>query len=125
MTNCEHLIENALMSMNKAKEKGIDIYEAFLNAMKCKHNQIMLNEVSLTKDELWEIAQYIVFVHDVCMKSDFEVEMENRYGYRLGQEDCQDKEHTKKLLKKYCWISTDVCMSDIEIETEDPDWEFK
>lgn len=82
MTNCEHLIENALMSIDKAKEKGIDIYEAFLNEMKYKHNQIMLNEVSLTKDELWEIAQYIMFVHDV---------------YK----------------------------NDIEIETEDPDWEFK
>ena len=83
MTNCEHLIENALMGMYKAKEKGIDIYEAFLNEMKSKHNQLMLNEVGLTKDELWEIAQYIMFVHDVYMKSDFETEMENRYGYKL------------------------------------------
>ena len=94
--------------------------------MEHKYNKIMLDEVSLTKEELWEIAQYIMFVHDVCMKSDFEVEMENRYGYKLDQEKYQDEEHIKKLLNKYgcCRISTDIYMREPR-RIEDPDWEFK
>lgn len=83
MTNCEHLIENALVSMQKAQKEDKDVYEAFQNEMNSKHNKMMLEAVSLTKKELWEIAQYIMYTHDVCMKSDFEAEMENCYGYRL------------------------------------------
>lgn len=87
MTNCEHLIENALMSMQKARNERVDVYEAFQDEMNSNHNKAMLREVCVTKKELWEIAQYIMYTHDVCMKDDFEAEMENRYGYRLDQRD--------------------------------------
>ena len=87
MTNCEHLIENALMSMKKAEEKGADTYEAFQTEMSYYYNKEMLREVCVTKKELWEIAQYIMYTHDVCTKSDVVAEMENRYGYRLDQRD--------------------------------------
>ena len=87
MTNAEHLIENALMSMKKAENKGTDVYEAFQDEMSHKHNNAMLKEVCVTKKELWEIAQYIMYTHDVGIKSDVRAEMEDRYGYRLDQRD--------------------------------------
>lgn len=87
MTNTEHLIENALMSMQRARNERVDVYEAFQDEMKLKCNQMMLKEVSITKQELWEIAQYVMCTHDVYIKSDLEAEMEERYGYRLDQRD--------------------------------------
>ena len=62
MTNCEHLIENALMSMQKARYANMDTYKAFQNTMNLRHNKEMLKVVSITKKELWEIAQYIMYV---------------------------------------------------------------
>lgn len=64
MTNCEHLIENALASMQKAREENMDTYDAFLNEMNHIHNKAMLREVCVTKKELWEIAQYIMYVRE-------------------------------------------------------------
>lgn len=83
MTNCEHLIENALMSMQKARNKQADVYEAFQDEMNHNYNKAMLREVCVTKKELWEIAQYIMYVYETGIKSDLEAEIENRYGYRL------------------------------------------
>lgn len=87
MTNCEHLIENALTSMKRAEEKGTDVYEAFQDAMSHNHNKAMLREVCVTKKELWEIAQYIMYVYEDGIRSDVRAEMEDRYGYRLDQRD--------------------------------------
>lgn len=61
MTNCEHLIENALTSMQEAKKANMDTYKSFQDKMSLHHNKIMLDEASITKDELWEIAQYILY----------------------------------------------------------------
>ena len=83
MTNCEHLIENALMSMQKARNERTDVYEAFQDEMNSSHNKAMLREVCVTKKELWEIAQYIMYTYEVDIKNDLEAEIENRYGYRL------------------------------------------
>ena len=58
MSNVEHLIENALTAM---KETSGDTYEAFMDEMGTWYNQQMLGMTSITKDELWEIAQYIVY----------------------------------------------------------------
>lgn len=85
MTNTEHLIENALISMQKARNERADVYKAFQNEMSSNHNKAMLKEVSITQQELWEIAQYIMYTHDVYTRSDVEAEMEGRYGYRLDQ----------------------------------------
>lgn len=75
MTNCEHLIENALMSMEKARNEKADVYKAFVNEMNCHHNKEMFRRVCISQDELWEIAQYIMFTHDEYMKSVFEAEI--------------------------------------------------
>ena len=87
MTNCEHLIENALMSMKKAENERADTYEAFQDEMSHDYNKAMLREVCVTKKELWEIAQYIMYVYEVDIKSDVRAEMEDHYGYRLDQRD--------------------------------------
>ena len=87
MTNCEHLIENALMSMQKARNERADVYEAFQDEMSHNYNKAMLREVCVTKKELWEIAQYIMYVYEDGIKSDVRAEMEDRYGYRLDQRD--------------------------------------
>lgn len=57
MSNIEHLIENALTAMSNRGDK----YQAFVGEMGAKHNRKMLQEVSVTKEELWEIAQYIFY----------------------------------------------------------------
>ena len=62
MTNCEHLLENGLIAMKEAKKNGEDSYEAFKDMMNMQHNLRMLENVSVTVDELWEFAQYIVYV---------------------------------------------------------------
>jgi hypothetical protein len=59
MTNCEHLIENALASITRAGQ--CDGYEAFKKEMNYNYNKEMLKQVSITQDELWEIAQYILY----------------------------------------------------------------
>ena len=66
MSNVEHLIENALVAM----ENGESAYEAFNEAMDRRHNKLMLDMVSITRDELWDIAQYIKFVYCQYCKMD-------------------------------------------------------
>lgn len=56
MTNCEHLIENALLAIRCG---GDDFKESFDKEMELPSNQIMLSEVNMTIDELWEIVQYL------------------------------------------------------------------
>lgn len=58
MSNIEHLIENALTAMSK---KPSETYQAFMEEMSAGYNQQMLQEVSITEEELWAIAQYIVY----------------------------------------------------------------
>ena len=58
MSNIEHLIENALTAMGN-KPNGT--YQAFKDAMRSKHNRMMLQTVAITEDELWAIAQYVVY----------------------------------------------------------------
>lgn len=65
MTNVEHLLENGLMAADKALEKGKDCYIEFEKEMQYPVNQDQLKRVSVTKDELWEIVQYIKFVREM------------------------------------------------------------
>jgi hypothetical protein len=65
MTNVEHLLENGLMAVDKAFEKGEDCYIEFEKEMQYPVNQDQLEMVSVTKDELWEIVQYIKFVREM------------------------------------------------------------
>lgn len=56
MTNCEHLIENALVAIRCGDD---DFKESFDKEMELPGNQIMLSEVNMTIDELWETVQYL------------------------------------------------------------------
>lgn len=56
MTNCEHLIENALVVIRSGSD---DFKESFDKEMVLSKNKIMLSEVSMTVDELWEMVQYL------------------------------------------------------------------
>lgn len=56
MTNCEHLIENALAAIRIGND---DFKESFDKEMALPSNEIMLSEVNMTVDELWEIVQYL------------------------------------------------------------------
>lgn len=58
MSNIEHLIENALVATEKSK----DTYQAFSEEISKCYNQQMLEDVSMTEDELWDIVQYLLFV---------------------------------------------------------------
>ena len=63
MTNCEHLIENALIRMEKTiRFGGRNVYEDFQYEMSLHHNKEMLSKVNVTEKELWEIAQYVMYV---------------------------------------------------------------
>ncbi len=74
MTNIEHLIENGLDAVEEAKKKGEDTLKAFWDAMDAWHNREMLKNVSMTKDELWEAVQYLVYTYCWCCPKRAEIE---------------------------------------------------
>lgn len=64
MSNIEHLLENGLEAVDKAFEDKKDCYLAFEEEMRQSPNRQMLDYVSITKDELWQIIQYIKFCRE-------------------------------------------------------------
>ena len=60
MSDLEHLIENAIEA---GKKNGRDGFEEEMNRV---HNKQMLEQEkgNITKDGLWDITQYILYVHD-------------------------------------------------------------
>lgn len=64
MSNIEHLLENGLEAVDKAFEDKKDCYLAFKEEMRQFPNLQMLDCVSITKDELWQIIQYIKFCRE-------------------------------------------------------------
>ena len=75
MTNAEHLIENAIINMEDGKD-----FEHFSSQ---KHNKLMSEMSNINLSSVWEMAQYVVWSLKPVWLSDKEIEMENRYGYRL------------------------------------------
>ena len=82
MTHCEHLIENALMRMQRARLANMDTYEAFQDEMNWRGNRDMLEQVHMTKEELWEIAQYIMYVWDADDWADLLSSMQDLDEYK-------------------------------------------
>ena len=64
MSNIEHLLENGLEAVDKALEDKKDCYLAFNEEMRQYYNRQMLASVNITRDELWEIIQYIKFCRE-------------------------------------------------------------
>lgn len=58
MSDCEHLIENAVKAITTAENSKKNSYVAFCGEMKKIQNARMLSNVSVTQDELWEMAYY-------------------------------------------------------------------
>ena len=65
MSNIEHLLENGLGVVDKAFEDKKDCYLAFKEEMRQYPNPQMLTSVNITRDELWQIIQYIKFCREM------------------------------------------------------------
>lgn len=65
MSNIEHLFENGLLAVERARQNNESAVEAFYSEMDSEHNREMLSKVLVPVSELWEIVQYIVF--NYCM----------------------------------------------------------
>ena len=65
MSNIEHLVENGLIAVEKARQNNENAVEAFYTEMDAEHNREMLSKVLVPVSELWEIVQYIVYTY--CM----------------------------------------------------------
>ena len=65
MSNIEHLIENGLLAVERARQNNESAVEAFYSEMDSEDNREMLSKVLVPVSELWEIVQYIVF--NYCM----------------------------------------------------------
>lgn len=59
MSNITHLLENALTAIRSGIKSGRDYGEAFNKEMDAPYNQEMLKTVPITKDDLFEMAEYI------------------------------------------------------------------
>lgn len=59
MSNITHLLENALTAIRSGMKSGRDYSEAFNEEMDAPYNQEMLRAVSTTKEDLFEMAEYI------------------------------------------------------------------
>lgn len=65
MSNIEHLVENGLIAVEKARQNKESAVEAFYAEMDAEHNREMLSKVLVSVSELWAIVQYVVYTY--CM----------------------------------------------------------
>lgn len=59
MSNITHILENALTAIQSGMKSGRDYGEAFNEEMDAPYNQEMLKNVFTTKEELFEMAEYV------------------------------------------------------------------
>lgn len=64
MTNCQRLIANGLAAMAEADMAGRSSYGAFFRAMECEPNRTLLEPLRVTKRELYEIADYVLYTYE-------------------------------------------------------------
>ena len=58
MSNLEHLIENAIVAIKS--DKDINDFKSVV------YNQVMLNKVTATAEEIWEMASYVIYTLCAC-----------------------------------------------------------
>ena len=73
MSDIEHLIENAIVCVQSGKSR-----EDFMGY---SYNQLMLARVKATGEEIFEMAQYVVYAHD---------EYKDDWGCRIAGVLCKD-----------------------------------
>ena len=74
MSNIEHLLENAIASI-----ESNNTYDSWL---KQNTQQSMLQEVKASSSEIWTLAQYCVYVYKPGIVVDMVEKAENDYGYK-------------------------------------------
>ena len=58
MSNLEHLIENAIVAIKS--DKDINDFKSVV------YNQVMLQNVTATAEEIWEMASYVIYTLCAC-----------------------------------------------------------
>ena len=79
MSNIEHLIENAIISIEHKEE-----YDDWLNKWQQK---AMIKEVKSDPWEIWQMAQYCVYVYKQSIQWELMDKVEAAYGYPMPEEN--------------------------------------
>lgn len=61
MSNLEHLIENAIESVENGNS-----FENWRDWEQQIGNYVNADYIKSTPEEIWEIANYVVYTHDMC-----------------------------------------------------------
>lgn len=73
MSNSEHLIENALASIERKEPE-----ECFFKA---KHNVEMARALGISLDTVYSMAVYVYYTYVPCIHYDIENKLREEYGY--------------------------------------------
>ena len=79
MSNIEHLIENAIMSIEHEEE-----YDDWLNKWQQK---AMIKEVKSDPWEIWQMAQYVIYTYKTHIVWKLMDKVEAAYGYPMPEEE--------------------------------------
>lgn len=77
MSNIEHLIENAIVSIEHNES-----YDEWLNKWQQK---AMIHEVKSPPKEIWEMAQYAVYTYKMSIVWKLMDKIEAAYGYPMPE----------------------------------------
>ena len=75
MTNCEHLIENALCVIGAGYS-----YECFSNK---KYNTEMAKIENISLEQIWQMAIYVYYTYTPSCKENIIYDLENKLGFSL------------------------------------------
>ena len=77
MSNIEHLIENAIVSIEHN-----ECYEDWLSKWQ---QEAMIHEVKSPPEEIWEMAQYAVYTYKTSIVWKLMDKVEKAYGYPMPE----------------------------------------
>lgn len=83
MSNIEHLLENAIIAL----ENNVSL-ENWANN---KINKNMLETTKTTKEEFWQMAQYVLYTYVPYEKAKLLDEIEKAYGYPIPEEEVNNE----------------------------------